>query len=124
MPAIRTSIAARFAAIAAHISRLAQMAISFGMGPTRRWESKMPQMLIELEGDAAWPDLQFKPQNKIIHFSEGETIKVAVLDGGMASGKPSVMFRIDLPNGRTVLAETSARLFVMAAAAIVGRWPD
>ena len=48
----------------------------------------------------------------------------AALDGGMASGKPSVCFRIDLPDGRTVLAETSARLFVMAAAAIVGRWPD
>ena len=83
----------------------------------------MPSMDINLDGDNAWPDLRSK-QNKIIHISEGETVKVCALDGGMSSGKPSVCFRIDLPDGRVVLAETSARLFVMAAAAIVGRWPD
>lgn len=84
----------------------------------------MPELSINLDGDAAWPDLRSKPQNKIIHLAAGKTIQVAALEGGMASGKPSVCFRIDLPDGRVVLAETSARLFVMAAAAIVGKWPD
>ena len=83
----------------------------------------MPSMNINLDGDNAWPDLRSK-QSKIIHVAEGETIKICALDGGMSSGKPSVCVRIDLPDGRVVLAETSARLFVMAAAAIVGRWPD
>lgn len=78
-------------------------------------------MSVNLNGDGAWPDLRSK---RIIHLDEGETIQVCALDGGMASGKPSVCFRIDLPDGRVVLAETSARLFVMAAAAIVGKWPD
>lgn len=81
----------------------------------------MPSMDINLDGDNAWPDLRFK-QDKIIHITDG--IKICALDGGMSSGKPSVCFRLDLPNGRIVLAETSARLFVMAAAAIVGKWPD
>lgn len=83
----------------------------------------MPSMDINLDGDNAWPDLRAKA-HKVVHLSDGATIKVCVLEGGMSSGKPSVCFRIDLPDGRVVLAETSARLFVMAAAAIVGKWPD
>jgi hypothetical protein len=79
----------------------------------------MPSFDINLDGDNAWPDLRTK---QVIHITEG--MGVCALDGGMASGKPSVCFRIDLPDGRVVLAETSARLFVMAAAAIVGKWPD
>ena len=56
---------------------------------------------------------------KIIHLPSEAVIQICALEGGMASGKPSVCFRIDLPDGRTVLAQTSARLFVMAAAAII-----
>jgi hypothetical protein len=81
----------------------------------------MPVFNINMDGDNAWPDLRTK-QDKVIHVTE--SMGICALDGGMASGKPSVCFRIDLPDGRVVLAETSARLFVMAAAAIVGKWPD
>ncbi len=84
----------------------------------------MPQMTLNLDGDNAWPDLRDMPSNKIVWLPETAMIQVAALDGGMSSGKPSVTFRIDLPDGRVVLAQTSARLFVMAAAAIVTRWPD
>jgi hypothetical protein len=42
----------------------------------------------------------------------------------MASGKPSVMLRIDLPDGRVVLAETSLRLFAAAAHAFASNYPD
>lgn len=83
----------------------------------------MPALDINLDGDNAWPDLRGK-ERKIIHLANEATIKLVALEGGMASGKPSVCFRLDLPDGRVVLAETSARLFVMAAAAIVGKWPD
>ena len=34
---------------------------------------------------------------------------------GMASGKPSVAFRFDLDDGRVVVAQTSMRLFLLAA---------
>lgn len=81
----------------------------------------MPSLDINLDGDNAWPDLRTK-QDNIIHLTDG--MKLCALDGGMSSGKPSVAIRIDLPDGRIVIAETSARLFVMAAAGIVGKWPD
>lgn len=81
----------------------------------------MPKLDINLNGDSAWPDLRGR---KVINLPDDATIKIVALEGGMASGKPSIAFRLDLPNGKTVIAQTSARLFVMAAAAIVGKWPD
>lgn len=79
-------------------------------------------MTIDLEGDNAWPDLKDKP---FMHLGQGAPpIKVAVLNRGMRSGKPSVALRLELPDGQTVVAETSARLFCMAARAIMARYPD
>jgi hypothetical protein len=78
-------------------------------------------MTITLQGDNAWPDLKEKP---FVHLgNEAQPIKVAVLDGGMASGRPSVAIRLDLPDGQTVVAETTARLFCTAARAIMGKYP-
>jgi hypothetical protein len=78
-------------------------------------------MTITLQGDNAWPDLQGKP---IIHLGDGAPmIDVAVLDGGMSSGRPSVALRLELPDGRTVIAETSARLFCSTARIIEARFP-
>lgn len=74
--------------------------------------------------DSPWADELRGKRDKIIHLAGEAVIKMLALEGGMASGKPSVAIRLDLPDGRTVIAETSARLFVMAAAAIVGKWPD
>lgn len=80
-------------------------------------------MVIKLEGDGAWPDLVEKMQaGKVIHIGNGSHIEVAALSGGMTSGRPSVMFRIDLPDGRTVMAETSMRLFLTAARAFEARY--
>lgn len=73
-------------------------------------------------GDGAWPDLAEKmADGRVIDIEE---IAVNVLDSGMKSGQPSVGLRIDLPDGRTVLAQTSARLFCTAAKAIMARYPD
>lgn len=81
----------------------------------------MPALTISLEGDKSWPDLKDRP---FIHLAEGAPpIQVAVLDGGMTSGLPSVAIRLDLPDGRVVVAETSARLFVTAAREISARYP-
>jgi hypothetical protein len=82
----------------------------------------MISMNIILDGDNAWPDLKGK---EIIHMANGAPpIQVAVLKGGLASGRPSVALRIDLPDGRFLIAETSARLFCTAARAIQNRHPD
>lgn len=82
----------------------------------------MIAMNIILDGDCAWPELAGK---YIVHLAGGaKPIQVAVLAGGRPSGRPSVALRLDLPDGRIVVAETSARLFVAAAKAIEGRYPD
>lgn len=73
---------------------------------------------IHMDGDNAWPDL------KETGFTEGHFSAVAILDGGMTSGKPSVALRITLPDGRTVIAQTTARLFCMAGRAFVAKYPD
>ena len=72
----------------------------------------MPKLKIILEGDGIWRDLKNK---EIIHITEG--IQIAILKEGMKSGASSISIRIDLPDGRTVIAETSLKLFINAAAA-------
>lgn len=72
--------------------------------------------------EPAWPDLaEILEQGLIIPT---EDISVAVLDGGTDAGRPSVALRINLDDGRVVVAQTSARLFCAAARAITGRYPD
>jgi hypothetical protein len=53
-----------------------------------------------------------------------QPIRVAGLDDGMTSGKPSVAFGIVLPDGRWVFAETSLRLFLTAADVLKARFGD
>lgn len=89
----------------------------------------MPQLDIILDGDDAWPDLGARliaDPDAVIHLgADAPPIGVAVLPAGMASGKASIALRIELPDGRTVIAETSWALFASAARAISGRygWP-
>ncbi len=82
----------------------------------------MPVMSIKFAGrgdDTLWPDLD---RTTVIHTKDA--ISLGVLDGGMTSGSPSVALRIDLPDGRTVIAETSAKLFVGHGRLIAGRYPN
>lgn len=79
----------------------------------------MIAMHLELGGDGVWPDL---PQKEVVDVQS--PLRVAVLDKGMASGQPSVGIRFDLPDGKVVIAQTSARLFVAAGRAIAARYPD
>lgn len=83
----------------------------------------MPRMTIMLPGsEPVWPELQ---PAEIIHIAnDAPPIQVAVLASGMQSGLPSVALRVDLPDGKIVIAETSARLFCMAARAILARFPN
>lgn len=74
---------------------------------------------VNLDGDGAWPDLADKT-DRIVHITD---IDVAVLAHGTKGGRPSVAFRMDLPDGQVVFAETTLRLFLTAAAAMKGRFP-
>jgi hypothetical protein len=89
----------------------------------------MPELNIVLDGDNAWPDLAARiaaDPASVIHLGAGApAIGVAALPAGMSSGKVSIALRIELPDGRTVIAETSWSLFATAARAISARygWP-
>jgi hypothetical protein len=78
----------------------------------------MPAMSILLNGEDAWPELKDLPADNLIHVTD--PIQVARLKGGMASGKTSVAIRIDLPDGRVVIAETSLELWNASTAAFRG----
>jgi hypothetical protein len=62
--------------------------------------------------EGAFSDLADRP---FIHLGEGAEIAIGRLPGGMDSGRSSIVFRFELPDGQTVLAETSMRLFLGAA---------
>lgn len=82
-------------------------------------------LTLQLHGDGAYPDLLGRPPGDVIHLgNDAPPIGVTALAGGMTSGRTSVMLRLDLPDGRVVLAETSLRLFLMAAAGLRARYGD
>lgn len=78
-----------------------------------------------LDGDGVWPDLADK-RDQVIHLANGTSIDLAALPGGMTSGRTSVALRINLPDGRIVIVETSWRLLATAARAVAARygWPE
>lgn len=84
----------------------------------------MPAMHVILEGDAAWPDVaQLAEQGKLIHLRETPW-SLAALAMGMRSGRTSIALRLDLPDGRTLIAETSLGLLLGAARAFEARHGD
>jgi hypothetical protein len=82
----------------------------------------MLSLTILPNGDGAWPDLQDQVDKGTLLEPVGN-IEIAFLDFGMASGRPSVAIRFNLPDGRTVLAQTSARLFASAGRALLAKYP-
>lgn len=76
----------------------------------------MPTLDIYCDGDACWPDLRDNPDLIALMGPDAPPIGLALLEGGMASGAASVTFRLTLPDGRTVLTETSLALLEQAVA--------
>jgi uncharacterized protein (UPF0371 family) len=71
--------------------------------------------------EPAWPELL---NNDKLIYLQNQPVGIACIDKATSKGKPSVALRIELPDGRTVIAETTARLFCTAAKAIEARFPD
>lgn len=70
-----------------------------------------------MNGDGCWPDL-LQNKQQIIHLAnDAPPIEMAMLKNGTVRGKPSVTIRLNLPDGRVVLAETTLALLVSAAKA-------
>ena len=71
----------------------------------------------------AWPDLTRQAaEGKVV--SVQLPIEVAGLPDGIVSGKPSVAFRLDLPDGRIIIAETTLALFLTVADAMKAKYGD
>lgn len=80
----------------------------------------MPALTVILDGDSAFKDV---PREKLGHTTE--TIRIAALEGGMQSGKPSLCIGLFLPNnGGCVVGETSLALFLSAADTLKARFGD
>lgn len=80
---------------------------------------------IILDGDNAWPDLRERSAEDIIHLTGDKAyMAIAALGGGTASGNASVTFRMDLPDGKVVLAETTLRLLLRAADSFKAKYGD
>lgn len=83
----------------------------------------MPNIDIQIHrvGDPPlWPD---QAGVKPIHMRDS-TWYLAGLERGMSSGRASIMVRLDLPNGQTVVAENSLQNLIMATLAMRGAFPD
>lgn len=81
---------------------------------------------LKLDGtrENPWPDLAGAArQGRVIHMGN-MTFDMVGIPGGMTSGKPSVMFRFDLPDGRVLIAETSLLALQMALAGLRGRYGE
>ncbi len=77
----------------------------------------MPMLSVHTHGDECWPDVAaLAADGRVIHLA-GAGLSVARLPGGLTSGKSSVTIRVDLPDGRVVLAETSLALLRTAVQA-------
>lgn len=63
----------------------------------------MPVLSIITNGENCWPDLRKG-------FIQGEFVAIARLPNGTMLGNPTVIVRIELPNGQTVLAQTTLYL--------------
>ncbi len=66
--------------------------------------------------------IKWEPAEVSSHVKDG--LAVAVLDGGMQTGRPSVMLRIPLADGTVAVVETSARVWCAIASAIHAKYPD
>lgn len=75
-----------------------------------------------LEGDNCWTDLAEKIKDGRVTWLRGGNISIAALSKGVTSGRPSISIRIDLPEGKVVIAETSMRLFLGAAEAFKAKY--
>lgn len=73
------------------------------------------------KGSKAW-DLQ--EQADAGKVADAENLEMACVDGGMDSGRPSVLIRLDTPDGRIVLGGTSLLNFVVAVNAFIARFGD
>jgi hypothetical protein len=66
-----------------------------------------------------WPEIEGRG-----HVDAGVLAHVAILDEGMESGLPSVMLRLDMPDGTTIIAQQTARQIATLGRLIMAKYPN
>ncbi len=89
----------------------------------------MPVVTITLDGTTSGDHgtrlAQAKASGKLIDASgqHAKAIEFVVMPEGMKSGRPSVLIIVEMPDGQTLVTETSALMLVQAGKAIAGCYP-
>jgi hypothetical protein len=78
---------------------------------------------LQLDGRGCWPDLtELEESGRLIDVMLSTSrLGLALVPGGMSSGAASVTIRVDLPDGRTVLTQTSLALLATSVRAMEAR---
>jgi hypothetical protein len=70
--------------------------------------------------DAPWVDVLDRPTFLV----PGDCWRIAGIEGGMESGAPSVMLRVDLEDGQVVIGQNSLAAWIGATCALRGAFPE
>jgi hypothetical protein len=82
----------------------------------------MPNIHIILEPEEHWDDLLEK---EVIYLGDdAPPIEIVAMPGGMASGKTSISIRLDLPDKRVAIVETSLAQLANAVRTIQDRYGE
>lgn len=85
----------------------------------------MPRLDINVKGTGGAYAEVFRRCHHHVNVPDDIPIRAETLDGGMISGQPSIAFIIEVPEqSAVVVAQTSVRLFQLAAAATYGKYGD
>ncbi len=72
----------------------------------------MPVIHIALNGDGALKEIN---PDKMIPIPEDGAWTIGVLEKGMKSGRDSIFIAFEMPDGQTIVAQTSAAAFFAAS---------
>ncbi len=83
----------------------------------------MPEIDIRVDGQGGnWKE-HFRDHD-VAQMNPDVPIRIETLDHGMKSGEPSVMILLDIGHGIVVAAQTSVKLFQMAAYTTMAKYGD
>lgn len=84
----------------------------------------MEALQIKLEPDEKTPNGRIWDDLNENDFVQAQITSVAGVENATRDCNPGVIFRLLMPDGSTVLAGTTLRLFLMAAAAFRGKYGE
>lgn len=78
-------------------------------------------MDVETQGFTSMRGMGPEDRERIVHI---KTMEIGALERGMTSGRASVAFCFELPDGTVVVAETTLRLLQAATSALTARYGE